>query len=293
MAREEGHESTGFSGSPDVSVKIDARRVAVRLAGNAVLENIDLHVEPGSHVAIVGSSGAGKSTLVGLLLGWYRPSQGELLVDDMPLVGERLDAIRRETAWVDPTLQLWNESLLENLLYGSDGSAHGLTTVLEAAALMPIIAKLPEGLATPLGEGGALLSAGERQRVRFGRALMRHDARLVILDEPFLGLERDRRRALLAQARQRWTGRTMLYVTHDVGETRGFDRVLVMDRGRIVEDGEPLSLMQKASSRYRRLLQVQEMVNARLTTGAEWRRLRMESGRLVQEHGTASIEQRA
>jgi ATP-binding cassette subfamily B protein len=295
-SREAGSKERGLSGqsrSAHAGVEIDARRVAVRLAGHMVLENIDLRVEPGSHVAIVGASGAGKSTLVGMLLGWYRPSQGDLLVDDKPLTGDRLDALRRETAWVDPTLQIWNESLLENLLYGSDGSAQGLTSVLEAGALMPIIAKLPEGLATPLGEGGALLSAGERQRVRLGRAMMRPDARLVILDEPFLGLERDRRRALLAQARQRWAGRTLLYVTHDVGETRGFDRVLVMERGRIVEDGEPLSLTQKPSSRYRRLLQVQETVNARLTTGAEWRHLRLESGRLVQEHGTTSIEQRA
>jgi len=86
-----------------------------------------------------------------------------------------------------------------------------------------------------------------------GRAMLRHGARLVILDEPFLGLERDRRRALLGQVRQRWTGRTLLYVTHDVHETRGFDRVIVMERGRIVEDGEPLVLAQMAASRYRRL----------------------------------------
>lgn len=274
-------------------VRIEASSISVRIAGHQVLEGIDLHVEPGGHIAIVGASGAGKSTLVGLLLGWYRPSAGELLVDNEPLAGDRLDRLRRDTAWVDPTVQIWNQPLLDNLLYGSNGSPQSLSSVLEAAALMPVIAKLPQGLATPLGEGGALLSAGEGQRVRLGRAMMRQGARLVILDEPFLGLERDRRRALLAQARQRWAGRTLLYVTHDVSETRGFDRVIVMERGRLVEDGEPLQLAQMASSRYRRLLQAQEMVLARLTTGAEWRRIRLESGRLTQEHGSSSIEQRA
>jgi ATP-binding cassette subfamily B protein len=157
---------------------------------------------------------------------------------------------------------------------------------------MPVVGKLQDGLATPLGEGGKLLSAGEGQRVRLARAMVRQSARLVILDEPFLGLERDRRRVLLAHVRQRWTGRTLLYVTHDVNEARAFDRVLVLDRGRIVEDGDPMQLSQTPSSRFRRLLQAQEAVHARLTTGADWRRIRLESGRIVHEHGN-SFEQRA
>jgi len=279
--------------SPEAGIRIDADRVAVRVAGNSVLEGIDLHVAAGSHVAIVGPSGAGKSTLVGMLLGWYRPAVGELLVDGVPLQGPQIDLLRRETAWVDPTVQIWNQPMVDNLLYGSDGAVGPLTRVLESAALMGVIAKLPGGLATPLGEGGALLSAGEGQRVRLGRAMMRQQARLVILDEPFLGLERDRRRTLLGQSRQRWAGKTLLYVTHDVTETRGFDRVLVMERGRIVEDGEPLLLAQMASSRYRRLLLAQDMVHSRLTTGAEWRRIRLESGRLIHEHASSPIEQRA
>jgi ATP-binding cassette subfamily B protein len=291
-------KSSGLERVPAIgrsgAIRIDAERVAVRVAGHCVLEDIDLHVEPGSHVAIVGPSGAGKSTLVGLLLGWYRPAAGELLVDGVPLGGSEIDLLRRETAWVDPTVQIWNQSMVDNLLYGSEGSQEPLSKVLESAGLLGVIGKLPQGLATPLGEGGALLSAGEAQRVRLGRAMMRPQARLVILDEPFLGLERDRRRTLLAHARQRWAGKTLLYVTHDVSETRGFDRVLVMDRGRIVEDGEPLPLSQMASSRYRRLLLAQEVVNARLMTGAEWRRVRLESGRLVHEHAAGSqIEQRA
>lgn len=264
-------------------VRIEARGVAVRSAGHPILEEIDLDIRPGSHVAIVGSSGAGKSTLVGLLLGWQRPAAGELLVDSKPLTTDRLDHLRRVTAWVDPTVHIWNCSLLENLLYGSDNS-NAVGPVLEMAGLLPVVAKLPQGLATPLGEGGALLSAGEAQRVRLGRAMLRRGSRLVVLDEPFLGLERDRRRTLLAHARQRWSRSTLLYVTHDVVETRAFDRVLIVEHGRVIEDGDPLQLAQMLSSRYRRLLQVQESVQSRIAANGDWKRIRLEAGRIVSEH---------
>jgi ATP-binding cassette subfamily B protein len=273
------------------SVRIAARAMCVKVAGHTILDRIDLEIPSGSHVAIVGASGAGKSTLVGTLLGWHRPASGELFVDDEPLVGGAVDDLRRDTAWVDPSVRIWNRSLFENLTYGSE-HAPAMTSILETSGLLPVVGKLPEGLATPLGEGGTLLSAGEGQRVRLGRALARQNARLVLLDEPFLGLERDRRRVLLSRARQHWAGRTMVYVTHDVAETRSFDRVVVLERGRVVEEGEPLVLAQMPSSRFRRLLQTQEMVSARLTSGGDWRRIRLEAGRIVQEHGTA-FEQRA
>jgi ABC-type multidrug transport system fused ATPase/permease subunit len=93
--------------------------VSVRVAGHTVLEGIDLRIEAVSHVAIVGHSGAGKSSLVGLLLGWHRPANGHILVDGELLHGQRLERLRQETAWVDPAVQLWNRSFLENLLYGT------------------------------------------------------------------------------------------------------------------------------------------------------------------------------
>jgi ATP-binding cassette subfamily B protein len=294
----EAHGTSAEADRPDgvlaleTGVRIEARHLSVQVSGHSILEHIDLQIPAGAHVAIVGASGAGKSTLIGALLGWHRASGGELLVDGRPLTAARLAALRRETAWVDPAVQLWNRSLLENLTYGSSGQ-ESMTGVLEGAGLIPVIAKLPDGLATSIGEAGSLLSAGEGQRVRLGRAMTRQGTRLVLLDEPFLGLERDRRRSLLTQARQRWAGRTMLYVTHDIAETRAFDHVVVLDRGRIVEEGEPLQLSQMASSRYRRLLQAQDAANARLTSGADWRRVRLEAGRIVQDHAGTALEQRA
>jgi ATP-binding cassette subfamily B protein len=273
-------------------VRIEAKGVVVRIAGHQVLEAINLAIEPGTHVAIVGPSGAGKSTLINLALGCHQASEGVFLVDGTPLDQERTEGLRAETAWVDPTVRLWNSSLLDNLRYGTD-PAMPLANVLEAAGLLPVIAKLPEGLATPLGEGGALLSAGEAQRVRLARAMLKPAPRLVVLDEPFMGLERDRRRALLSDVRQRWASATLLYVTHEIGEARSFDRVLVIDRGRVVEDGDPRLLTATPSSRYRRLLQAQETAYTRLHTSSEWRRVRLDDGRIVQDISNASVEQSA
>jgi ABC-type bacteriocin/lantibiotic exporter with double-glycine peptidase domain len=264
-------------------VRIQARGVSVRSTGHSILEHLDFDIAPGTHVAIVGASGAGKSTLLGLLLGWQRPAEGDLLVDEQPLTTERLDHLRRSTAWVDPGVQIWNRSLLENLLYGS-GNIEEVGPILEMCGLLPVVAKLPHGLGTALGEGGALLSAGEAQRVRLARAMLRKKTRLAVLDEPFLGLERDRRRTLLMHARQRWEGCTLLYVTHDISETRAFDRVFVVENGRLVENGEPLHLAQTLSTRYRRMLQGQESVLRRMVSNGDWKRIRLESGRIVSDH---------
>src|SRR6185436_12910698 len=155
--REIGHTSSAAKAAGQ-GVEIDATHVNVRVSGHQILENVDLHISSGSHVAIVGTSGAGKSTLVGLLLGWYRAEDGDLRVDGEPLTASRLATLRHETAWVDPSVQLWNRSLLDNLRYGSETDTESIAQVLEPAALLPVIAKLPEGLATLLGEGGALLS---------------------------------------------------------------------------------------------------------------------------------------
>jgi len=261
-------------------VALDLDGVTVRAGGHAILEDVQLSVAAGSHVAIVGSSGAGKSTLLGLLLGWHRPAAGHLLVDGTPLDGARLDRLRDETAWVDPAAQLWNSSLLDNLLYGTDPDAvPALTGVLEDAALTDVLQRLPDGLQASLGEGGGLLSGGQGQRVRLGRALVRSDARLVLLDEPFRGLDREKRCALLRRARRVWHDATLLCVTHDVGETRDFDRVLVIEAGRVVEDGRP-AVLAAAESRYRALLEAEEAVRCGLWASDRWRRVRLEDGRL-------------
>ena len=262
-----------------VAVALDA--VDVRAAGHFILQGVTTAIAPGEHVAVVGASGAGKSTLVGLLLGWHRPASGQLTIDCEPLDGPRLDRLRRETAWVDPSVHLWNRSLLANLTYGQHAS-NGIGAAIDAADLTSLLEHLPEGLQTPLGEGGGSISGGEGQRVRLARAVLRPDARLVILDEPFRGLERERRRELLKRARTIWKDATMICVTHDVNETLAFGRVLVVSDGRVVEDGAPAAVASQPGSRYRAMLDADRAVREQLWGKASWRTLIMNRGRLTE-----------
>jgi ATP-binding cassette subfamily B protein len=255
--------------------------VRVVAGGHVILDGIELAIAPGEHVAVVGPSGAGKSSLLGVLLGWHRPAQGRVLIEGVPLAAYGLERLRRETAWVDPAVQIWNRSLLENLRFGGDGEGSGLGSVVDDAELSALLERLPEGFQSRLGEGGALVSGGEGQRVRLARAFLR-DARLVLLDEPFRGLDRDARRRLLARSRERWKDATLLCVTHDIGETRGFDRVVVVDGGDIVEDDAP-EILARGAGRYAALLAAEDAVRESLWRGPGWRRLRLADGRLVEE----------
>lgn len=253
---------------------------SVLAAGHTILRSVDLAIAPGEHVAIVGVSGAGKSSLLGVLLGWHRLATGHLVIDGKRAKGSDIEAMRHETAWVDPAIQIWNRSLLDNLTYASDeDAALSVGDVIAAARLRGVTQKLPQGLQTFLGEGGGLLSGGEGQRVRLARALLSPTTRLALLDEPFRGMDRTQRRALLAEARQWWSSVTLLCVTHDVAETLAFDRVLVVEDGRIIEDGAPNGLMAR-QSRYRDLVDAEAAVGESIWKGDFWRRLSLVDGRL-------------
>ncbi|MFL6350770.1 MAG: ATP-binding cassette domain-containing protein [Bryobacteraceae bacterium] len=260
--------------------RVHFRNVSIEVSGHAILQEIDFEIAPGTHVAVIGPSGAGKSSLVGVLLGWLKPNIGEVLVNGSPLCAEQL---RVSTAWVDPALQLWNSSLFSNLTYGSDQGPAAVGQAIDAALLRSVLETLPKGLQTKLGEGGALVSGGEGQRVRFGRALLHKEARLVILDEPFRGLDREKRRELLRRAREFWEDCTLLCITHDLEETRGFDRVLVIEHGRLREDGTPAQLCSSPNSRYSQLLEAETQVRSGLWSSRLWRRIHIQSGRIVEK----------
>ncbi|MGE0451300.1 MAG: ATP-binding cassette domain-containing protein, partial [Vicinamibacterales bacterium] len=264
--------------SPSRGAAISLVEGTVVAGGHVILDRVSLEIAPGEHVAIVGPSGAGKSTLVGLLLGWHRLAHGWLRVDQESLSADVLVRLRERTAWVDPAVQIWNRTLLDNVGYSSrrlDGVR--AAAALDAASLRDVVARLPQGLQTCLGEGGGLLSGGEGQRVRLARALAQPDVALALLDEPFRGLDRERRASLLAETRAHWSSSTLLCVTHDLSETKAFDRVLVVEGGRIVEDDEPGTLAAR-SSRYRALLDAEVRVRDRLWRSEAWRRVRVEAG---------------
>lgn len=268
------------NGPPAQGVALEFRDGSVLAAGHTILQSVTLSIAPGEHVAIVGMSGAGKSSLLGLLLGWHRLASGQLLIDGERAQARDIEAMRHRTAWIDPAIQIWNRSLLDNLTYAADDDATlEVGDVIAAARLRGVTQKLPQGLQTFLGEGGGLLSGGEGQRVRLARALLSPGTRLALLDEPFRGMDRTQRRALLAEARSWWSSVTLLCVTHDVAETMAFDRVLVVEDGRIIEDGAP-RILAAGRSRYRDLLDAEAALGETMWEGDFWRRLTLADGRL-------------
>lgn len=275
-----------------VSVQFD--RVSMQAAGHTILHGIDLRIAPGEHVAIVGRSGAGKSSLVGLLLGWRQAGAGRILVDDQVLDAAGVADLRAVTAWVDPAVHLWNRSLFDNLRYGDQSAMlSDVGSLLETAQLIDLLEKLPAGLQSPLGEGGRLTSGGEGQRVRFGRALMRPHVRLAVLDEPFRGVDRDLRHTLLERARDIWRDTTLVCVTHDIDETLAFPRVLVVDQGRVVEDGDPVALAATPDSQFASLLAAEQTVMHGLWESGEWRRWHLQDGRLSELDAPAALASEA
>lgn len=265
-------------------VNVTFEHVSVHAGGHTILANISAQLAAGEHVAVVGPSGAGKSSLVGLLLGWHQAATGAVYINDAPLDGEKLYALRQATAWVDPSVQIWNRSMQDNLTYGTTMSpdAKELEQVLHCATLADLVASLPAGLHTLLGESGGLVSGGEGQRVRLGRAMLRPDVKLVILDEPFRGLERATRQLLLQHVRALWREATLLFISHDVGDTQTFDRVWVIEAGQLCEDDAPSCLAAQPESRYAQLLAAEQVVHQAFRDNEEWRQLQLVRGQICE-----------
>jgi ABC-type bacteriocin/lantibiotic exporter with double-glycine peptidase domain len=272
------------AGHDESALMIEIRGVSTKVGGRTLLRDLNLDLRKGEHVAIVGQSGAGKSSLLRLLLGLNSATQGEILADGEVLSGARLERLREQTAWVDPTVQLWNASLLENLRYGrAQASLDRFSEAVDAAALRTLLEALPAGMGTLLGECGVRVSGGEGQRVRLARALLRDPVCLALLDEPFRGLDRRLRTELLSNARRWWASAALVCVTHDIEDTLSFDRVLVMEDGQIVESGAPAELLGQTGSRYAALLAGAREVAPRLGKESGWRRLRIHNGLLLND----------
>ncbi|MEM9291042.1 MAG: ATP-binding cassette domain-containing protein [Acidobacteriota bacterium] len=310
-SRSEGSPSLSSDGeaSQPSAVGLELRGVHLEISGHPLLQDIDLSIAAGEHVAVLGASGAGKSTLLGLLLGWHRPSRGEIQVDGRDLQGDALRHLRQRTAWIDPAVQLWNRSLSANLRYGqeappapeaspgqqrnsSDEPGASPGELLEEAELYELVEKLPQGLTTSLGEGGSLISGGEGQRVRFGRGAGRPHARLALLDEAFRGLDAETRGRLLARARRRFQHATLLVALHSPQEAKSFDRVLFLADGRLVESGSPEELLADPDSAYRRALEAEEALHRRGWRSAQWRHWELRDGR-VEERVSSEGEESA
>jgi ABC-type bacteriocin/lantibiotic exporter with double-glycine peptidase domain len=262
-------------------VQIEFQDVAVDVVGHRILDGINLTVGAGEHVAIVGASGSGKSTLMQTLLGIYDVAAGAILIDRKPPTEERIAALRRVTAWVDPTVQLSRRTLVDNVYYGNERrQTRALDEAADLSDLKSVLEFLPGGYQRNLGEGGRLLSGGEAQRVRLARALLASDTRLVLLDEAFRGLERTKRQILLQQARITWAQATLFCVTHDITLTTSFPRVVVMQDGRVMEDGVPADLMSRDTI-YAKMLAQETAARHEVWTNVTWGTLTVERGEVT------------
>ncbi len=272
-------------------VAITLQGVGVVQAGHTQLQDIDLEIAAGEHIAILGASGSGKSTLLALLLGLQGITSGELRIDERPYSYESLQVLRQRTAWVSADVQLWQRSLLDNLQYGNQGQAGpmAIPDVIDAAYLADMLERLPEGLQTGIGADGRRLSGGEGQRVRYGRALGRSAARLVLLDEPFREMEPERRQALLQHTRIYWQNTTLLYVTHTPTLAQGFDRVLVLSDGKIAQQGAPDDLATQLDGPYARMLADHQRTQQSLWQTEVWRHWQLSAdGTLEQDTASQS-----
>lgn len=222
--------------------------------GPNVLAALDLEIEAGQVVAIVGASGAGKSTLADLLMGLQVADAGCVAVDGEALAGARLAAWRRSIAYVSQETFLFNQSIRANLQWGApDASDADLHRALALAGAAPVVAAMPDGLDTVVGERGGRLSGGERQRLVLARALLRRPT-LLILDEATSALDHDSEQAVWATI-DRLRGRTtVIVIAHRLSSLRHADRIAVLDGGRIVEFGTWATLAGDAEGRFALLL---------------------------------------
>jgi len=199
---------------------------------------VNLTIAPGQCVALVGRSGSGKSTLASLLPRFYEIGDGGIFLDGQDIRELRLANLRGQIAWVGQDVVLFNDTVARNIAYGTldkVGEAE-IVRAAEAAHVMEFIAKLPDGLNTMVGENGVLLSGGQRQRLAIARALLKN-APVLILDEATSALDTESERHIQAALAEVMRHRTTLVIAHRLSTIENADQIVVLDHGRIVEQG--------------------------------------------------------
>ena len=226
--------------------EIELRDVVLRYPGQAApaLDGVSLHCPPGSVTALVGRSGSGKSTLASLIPRFYEPDSGSILLDDVPLSAWRLASLRGQIAWVGQQIVLFNDTIARNIAYGAlaGASRAAIEEAAQAANAMEFIKRLPDGLDSQAGEGGALLSGGQRQRIAIARALLKN-APLLILDEATSALDTESERLIQDALKRLLRDRTVLVIAHRLSTIEHADQIVVLDEGRIVERGTHRQLL--------------------------------------------------
>lgn len=247
----------------DLPGSIEARHIEGRILFNNVffsyghnknaLSGIDFDISPGERVALVGPSGGGKSTILAMLMRLYDPDEGFVLIDGQDMKSFKVDSIRRQISLVLQDSVLFAVSIRDNIAYGALDAEPDIMDIERAARLAnahDFISNLKNGYETIVGERGATLSGGQLQRIAIARAMIRM-APIMILDEPTHGLDNINRREVNEALERLIEGKTTILVTHDLDASRDFDKILVIDNGRIEEYGNHDTLMKKKGYYYR------------------------------------------
>jgi ATP-binding cassette subfamily B protein len=214
------------------------------------IQNMNLQVRAGECVAFVGESGSGKSTMLNLIIGFYRPQAGRIVIDGVPMDELDMHAYRSTLAVVQQNSILFAGTIRDNISYGLPSvSDNQLWTAIDAANLREVIEGMPDGLDTIIGEHGGSLSGGQRQRIAIARAIIR-DPRIILLDEATSALDNKSEHSVQQAMNRLIEGRTTFIVAHRLSTIRHADRIIVMKKGVIVEEGSYEELMEKREEFY-------------------------------------------
>ncbi len=226
-----------------------------------VLSHVNLVIAPGEKVAIVGATGAGKSTLVSLIPRLYDPSRGEVRIDGQDIRHYALQSLREQISLVLQDSLLFSGSVRENIAFGCPGASdEQIVAAAVAANADEFIERLPEGYEGPIGERGTTLSGGQKQRIAIARAILR-DAPILLLDEPTSSLDSASEQVVMEALERAAQGRTTLIIAHRLSTARLADRIVVLERGRVVEEGSHFELLAR-NGRYAQFYHLQMMTEA-------------------------------
>jgi subfamily B ATP-binding cassette protein MsbA len=257
---QEPENDTGTATLPlPVKGRIEFRNIGHRFPGaqSDTLAEVSFIAEPGQTIALVGRSGSGKTTLVNMLPRFVDPTQGDVFIDGQNIRTLKLRSLREHLSLVSQDVVLFDGTIAENVGYGAlhEASRDEIRQALEAANLLGFVDELPQGLDTPVGENASQLSGGQRQRLAIARALIKN-APILILDEATSALDNESERQVQDSLERLMTGRTTLVIAHRLSTVQKADRIVVLDAGRIVEQGRHEELLERGGL-YAALYQMQ------------------------------------